>query len=325
MFHSPNVRRLIVWALRVLIVAAVIAGVGRTFLNATARLDAHDWQLQPLWLAASAAFYLLGLLPMAWFWRRTLAALGQQVPQRHALAAYFLGHLGKYVPGKALVVVLRVGAIRRWLGSTWLAVVSTMLETLLMMAVGAFLAAALAIVTLPLSRELTALAAAMAVAAVLPTLPPVARWIARAGLLRFRSTAHMPTSDIEPTTAVHQVIAPVTWRLWATGWLAALICWTLLGLSLWATLRAIGVDSLLPIADLPYLIGTVSLAVVAGFLSLLPGGVIVRDALLLQLLSPACGEANALFAALLLRVVWLVSELAICGILYSGVVRSKTR
>jgi uncharacterized membrane protein YbhN (UPF0104 family) len=49
---------------------------------------------------------------------------------------------------------------------------------------------------------------------------------------------------------------------------------------------------------------------------MLPGGLGVRDALLMQLLTPGCGAANALVAALLMRLVWLVSELLACVILY---------
>jgi len=61
---------------------------------------------------------------------------------------------------------------------------------------------------------------------------------------------------------------------------------------------------------------------VAGFMSQLPAGLGVRDALLMQLLVPACGEANALVVAVLMRLVWLVSEVVVCGILYIG---AKTR
>jgi hypothetical protein len=107
----------------------------------------------------------------------------------------------------------------------------------------------------------------------------------------------------------------LTLRLLATGWLAAVACWTILGLSLWATLRGIGVDDVDPLANLPLLVATVSFAVVAGFLSLLPGGIVVRDLLLVELLAPACGEAKALIAAVLIRLIWLLSELTICGIL----------
>ena len=325
MADSSLARRILIWALRLLILAAVIFGVGHTFQNAAARIDAHDWQVRPVWLVASGALYIAGLVPTAWFWQRVLAALGQPVPWQHAFNAHFLGHLGKYVPGKALVVVLRIGGVRRWITSTWLAVISTLLETMLMMAVGAFLAAVLLAITLPMPRGMTALAFAIAAVCLLPTLPPLARFITHKGLRRFHFTMSDPLTHATAEVDAQQLVAPITWRLWASGWIASLACWTLFGLSLWAMLRAIGVESVHPIVDLPFLVGAVSLAVVGGFVSFLPGGVLVRDALLLQLLTPVCGEANALVAAVLLRLVWLVSEVLICGILYVVAIRWRAR
>ena len=43
---------------------------------------------------------------------RTLRVLGQSVSLPLALRAYYIGQLGKYVPGKALVVILRAGLVR---------------------------------------------------------------------------------------------------------------------------------------------------------------------------------------------------------------------
>jgi uncharacterized membrane protein YbhN (UPF0104 family) len=325
MSNPTPTRRRLIWALRALVLILVIAGVSHTFRTAWARLDNYDWQLRPLWLVASGTMYLLGLLPLAWFWHRTLIALGQNAPWPQVVRAYFLGHLGKYVPGKALVLVLRVGLLRHSINSKWLALVSALLETLLMMAVGAFLAALLAIAQLPLGPARTALAALIAVAVLLPTLPPVARRIARAGLKRFPLAVDASLAPNVPALETHRIVAPLTWNLWASGWIAAIACWMMFGLSLWANLRAIGFDWIDPLADLPLLVGCVSLAVVAGFLSLLPGGLLVRDALVMQLLAPACGEAGALVAALLLRLTWLVSELAICGILYGAAFPTNSR
>jgi len=42
---------------------------------------------------------------------------------------------------------------------------------------------------------------------------------------------------------------------------------------------------------------------------------VVRDALLFELLSTVCGEADSLVAAVLWRLVSLLAELSICGIL----------
>jgi glycosyltransferase 2 family protein len=185
----------------------------------------------------------------------------------------------------------------------------------------AFPAAALSIVVLKLEPRFAALAAAMAVAAGLPTLPPIARRLARIGVARLKEQEELPLPPAIPAD-IGASLHGINVRLLASGWLAAAVCWLFLGLSLWATLRAIGVEQIHPLYDLPRLVAAVAFAVVAGFLSMLPGGLVVRDALLMQLLAPVCGEANALVASLLLRLVWLLTEVVVCGILYIGA-RSK--
>jgi uncharacterized membrane protein YbhN (UPF0104 family) len=103
------------------------------------------------------------------------------------------------------------------------------------------------------------------------------------------------------------------------------IGWVILGLSLWAVLRGIGVEQLLwasqtvpldPVGQLPLYTASVSLSMVAGFLSLIPGGAAVREAVLAELLSPHFGATIAVVSAIVLRLVWLMSELLISGILY---------
>ncbi len=305
------------WTVRALILAAVCWGVSRTLRGAVNELSQHEWQLRPGWLIASGLLYLLGLAPMGWFWHRTLNALGQHASLPAALRAYYLGHIGKYTPGKVMVVVLRIGALRRTLTSIRLAVVSILLETLTMMAVGAVLGTVLEIVEARLETRFTIAAAAVAVLAALPTLPPVARRLARISLSRTKPPENLPPEQSNKID-LDASLRGINFPLLTSGWIASLLCWVLLGLSLWATLRSIGMDQLGPISSLPFTIAAVSLAVVAGFVSMLPGGIVVRDALLMQVLAPECGQANALVAALLLRLVWLVSEIAICGILYIG-------
>ena len=310
--------------------ALVVVGlaVSGTVRNALAQLSLHEWELHPVWLVAAGAFYVMGLLAMGWFWHRALAALGCPTPRLVSLRAYFLGHLGKYVPGKAMATILRVAAVRRWVPSMRLALVSVLLETLTMMAVGACLATAISIAVLRLETtracviSLTALA--MALAAGVPTLPPVARWLARLGVGRFQRDDEANRQTLT-SAEIEMNLRGIQFRLLAAGWVAATFCWMLLGLSLWSTLRAIGIDQFGMVTDLPILVAAVAFAVVAGFISMLPGGLVVRDALLMQLLAPVCGEANALIAAVLMRLVWLVSEVVVCGILYVGVRGSVQR
>jgi uncharacterized membrane protein YbhN (UPF0104 family) len=327
---SPR-RRWIVWAFRIGVLVLVLLGVRGTVVNAWDKLSQHEWHVQPAWLIAAGALYALGLVPMAWFWWRALASLGQPAPWPATLRAYFVGHLGKYVPGKALAVILRVAAVGKWVKSIRVALVSTLLETLTMMAVGALLAAVLSMVVLKLEWTLSALALGIAAACAAPTIPPVARFLARIGALRLKqptgiiSQTNDDAGSNEQATKAGSEFDGIHLPLLASGWLASCVCWLLLGLSLGATLRAIGVTELNPVAQLPILVAAVTFAVVSGFASMLPGGLGVRDLLLMQLLAPHFGDANALVAAVLMRLVWLVSELCVCVILYVGVkFRSKS-
>ncbi len=296
--------------------ALVVVGVGvsGTVRNAISQLSEHQWELRPGWLAVAGTAYVVGLVPMAWFWRHALAAMRYPAPLLAVLRAYFLGQLGKYVPGKAMAVVLRVAAVRKWVPSMRIAIVSVFLETLTMMAVGGFLAFVLSLVVLRSAAYITLIALGMALAPGLPTLPPIARRIAGFNVRR------SPSDEGAKPDAVDIVsrLGGIDFRLLFGGWCAAAVCWILLAISLWATLRAVGVDRPALFADLPLMITAVAFAVVAGFLSMLPGGLVVRDAVLMELLAPVCGAANALVAAVLMRLVWLVSEVVACGILYVG-------
>jgi uncharacterized membrane protein YbhN (UPF0104 family) len=310
--------------LRIAVLVIVCLGVSGTVRHAVSQLSEQEWELRPAWLLVTGAVYVLGLVPVGWFGSRVFAALSYPTPLVAALRAYFLGHIGKYVPGKAIAIILRVAAVRKWVPSTRIVLVAVLIETLTMMAAGAFFAFVLSAFVLKLDAFISWIALGMAVGAGAPTLPPIARWLSALGARRAqqnhqtklpvgRESAEPQPDDSEDITSNLQGI---TFRLLAVGWIAASVYWMLMGVSLWSTLRAIGIDQVGLLADLPVLITAVSFAVVAGFASMLPGGLGVRDAVLMQLLVPVCGEVNAMVAAVLMRLVWLVSELVTCGILY---------
>jgi uncharacterized membrane protein YbhN (UPF0104 family) len=319
-FATPS-RRLFIWTLRIAALALVGWFVSGSVRGAVAELSQHEWHVNPLWLLAAGAIYALALVPMGWFWQRTLAALGCPMPFIFALFAYFMGHIGKYVPGKAMSVILRVAAVRKWVPSMRIALISTLLETLTMMAVGACLAAAMSVFVLRLDWMYSVAAVVFALATALPTLPPIARRLAMFGLNRSGQANGASNTAVKraPTPAeIATRLREIDFGLLAQGWFAAAIGWLLQAVSLWATLRSIGIDRVSLVGDLPTFVAAVSFAVVAGFASQIPAGLGVRDALLMQLLVPACGQTNSFIAAVLMRLIWLMSELAACGILYIG-------
>ena len=299
------------FAVRVLILALVTWGVWRTALKARGEFarEGIAWnELRWEWLALAMLFYGVGMFPSCIFWWQTLRAMGQRPAFGETLRAFYVGHLGKYVPGKALVVVIRTALIRSDRVDTTVAAASVFVETLTLMAVGAAVAAGILGALLRTQPGFVMLALFLAVGAGLPTYPPLFR---RA--LRFLQV-HRANPDID------KAIDGLNARLMGLGWLLISIGWVFFGLSLWATAQAIpGAVTTPTLHDLPLLTAAVSLAMVAGFLSLLPGGIGVRELIVIPLLQPQFGPVVAIISAVLLRVCWLATELLIAGVLYFAV------
>lgn len=309
--------RLIFWlkmTIRLVILGLVTWGIWRTVDQARGEFADAQFsfaQVHAGWLVVAGLVYLLGMLPCCVFWQQTLRSMGQRPRFPITLRAFYIGHLGKYVPGKALVVIIRTGLIRGNRVDTAVAATSVFVETLTMMAVGAVVAALILGFRVREHGSLLLLAIGLAICAGVPTLPPIFRrlvWLLQ---------VHRASGQME------LALRGLNFRLMAFGWVIVAAGWLLLGSSLWATLHAMpGVSPLL--SDLPLLIACVCLAMVAGFLSLLPGGIGVREFVVMQLLVPHFGEVPAIISAVLLRLVWMVAELVAAGILYVGVRGGKS-
>lgn len=296
------------WLFRLAILAAVAWGVGRTCQKGLQELKekAFSWSdvHWPLLLAAGG-FYLSATAPNWLFWRKILQAMGQQPEWLASLRAFYIGHLGKYVPGKAMVVVLRTSLVRSPRVQAAAAAVSVFVETLTMMAVGGLTAAVLLGALYREHLWLLGLAIALAACAGVPTWPPLFR--------RIVLLAGVKKADPKIETSLQGI----DFRLMGQGWLMIGVSWWLMGLSLWAILEALPGTTAIPFTQaLPLLTACVALAMVAGFISLLPGGVGVRETVVMTLLAPVYGPADAMISAVLLRLVWLASELAAGAVLY---------
>ena len=272
---------------------------------------AAEWHLQPGWLAASGVMYLVGLLPAGIYWHRILRELGQRVRLAEALRAYYIGHLGKYVPGKVTVVVLRVSLIWSARPDVAVAAGSVFLETFTWLACGGFLAAVYLAVAHRGQAVLMWGAIGMAVALGLPTVPWVFRRIVRLAGSRYLSAVG------------EEGLACLGPRTLLAGWACSCLAWLMLGLSYWAVLRGMGLEVDV-FSQLPRYVAGVAMATLAGFVVIfIPGGLGIRKAALAELMTPHLAglvSRAALFAvasAAVLRVVWVVSELTISGILYA--------
>lgn len=360
--------------------------------------------LQWRWIAAAALAYALGLLPPAVVLCQTAGAFGVRRPLSQCLGAQLLGHAGKYVPGKAVVVVLRVWGLGDRAGHAQLvsaeqdevaetteeiaeaaeelthhvyvapdkptatppaadetsdgstnlqpngwvapATTSVFLETLLMMSVGGTIAGVL-LWSFPIPWWIKAAAGGMAVAAAVPTLPPVMRRLLKLLSVIRKQHGRGSTDD-----------SAITWTLMARSWLWSAVSWGLIGASFWLLILAIpaGAGSPAPppfvsangddqptnrwVSPSPqpslnaagsaslslYLVATaaISLGMVLGFASLVPGGAGIREYVTLLVLTPSVGATTALLAVIAARLMFVVVESTLAAVSYVWLKTTKS-
>jgi len=264
------------------------------------------WKADWRFLLLSGVIYGASLLPAANFWRDCLTALGQVVPLRTALWAYFYGNLGKYIPGKAMVIVLRLSALSA-LGIRRVATTLTIfLETLTMMAVGSALAA-VCLILLNLDWRLSAVSVAAVACLSVPTYPPLLRSV----LVRLQP-------GVEPGE-LRAWAEQINWRLVVRGWATLGLTWLGFGLSLGCILLGLTCADLQTTSTWQFWLsafGACASAVVIGFVSMIPGGAGVREVVLSLFLAPVVGPTAALSCAVWLRITWLVVELLMAAGFY---------
>ncbi len=261
------------------------------------------WQPNPLYLALGILLYAVGMIPSAFYWKRCLRTLGQRTRVLETLWAYFLGNLGKYFPGKAMVLVLRVDALKHRRVHKAATVVSIFMETLTLMAVGGAIAA-VALIILNVDWRLTLAASGLLMVTFVPTIPPVLRRVIR--LIK----KGLPSDELD------RLCKDISWRNTLIGWLYLSISWAFMCGSLLAILNALPTVDPTESGFLTTVLAVAaacSLAVVLGFVSLIPGGAGVREVVLSLILTPVVGPVAALSTAVWMRLAWLFTELAMVG------------
>jgi hypothetical protein len=257
----------------------------------------HEWHsvssaAKKLSIAAiieSFAFGMLGLGGTALAWRALLGGFGAHLHVRSALRVYFIGQLGKYVPGSVWPVVAQM-EMSRDLGVGRTQAGGASLVALALAAPTAVLASAL---TLPFVSA-SALSHYWPVLLVLPFMaaflhPP---WLNRMlnFMLRVARRGELP----QPVQRVPLLIA--------LGWL--MFSWTAFGVSIWALAHELGASGSVG-RQLLVCIGGFSLAWAAGFLVVfVPAGAGIREAALVLTLSPILPHGPATLVALISRLVF---------------------
>src|SRR5262245_46516416 len=294
--------------LKTAVAVAILVAVGRNFAItlSSPELASFPFRLRFAFLVPAGLLYLLAHCCWASFWVRLLRSQGVHVSWYGGLRAYFVSQFGKYVPGKAWVILLRVGMLRAVGGRPLPVAVTATYETLSSMAAGALLGVLLLpwLVALPdvVSGNVVALAAIAGLPIVLGVLNKL--------VVRVAQRSREPDAPSLPS--------PSPWLL-AQGLLHGACGWCLLGVSLGLVIRGVVPDP--PAWDVPAYMGdlaAICLSYVLGFAVLVaPGGLGVREYLLKLTLTPrftgaadaALAEGQAVVVALVLRLTWSVMEL----------------
>jgi glycosyltransferase 2 family protein len=312
LMHSPARRALVV--LKYGLAAAVVVGVALYFYRVLTdpAFQSGGFVFRWEYLVLAGLLYLLTHTLWGTFWWQLLLSQGASVSWQVAMRAYYISQLGKYVPGKVWVIVLRMGLLGGVVPRRVVAITGVY-ETLTSMAAGAVIGAALFPYLAGGQHVIPGGAIALCAVALVPLLAVFLNRFA-AKVLAKRKEANAPALPVPPV-----------WLL-ALGLLQASVGWCLLALSLGLVIRgtAPAPPEWTSTAFVQELAAT-TVMYVAGFVVLFaPGGVGARELVLQQALTPvlrplagegAVGLAAAI--ALMLRLVWTVAELVMIGIVSS--------
>ena len=122
----------------------VLVGVGWRGWSLWKEVQPGEVRFSPRWFGAAILFYMAGLFPSAAFWTALMRQFGAPISFPRGVRAHYCGQPGKYLPGKALVLMIRstLAAAEGVHVST--AAVTATYETLVTMAGGLVLTAMLA-------------------------------------------------------------------------------------------------------------------------------------------------------------------------------------
>jgi len=323
-------RRIVVFVWKYGLPVLVAAAVGYYFYDKLSRQELWSTSLVPRieWLLPAALVYLVAYTVWGRYYVTLLRNQGAHVSVATGLRAYFISQMGKYVPGKLLVIVIRIGMLGN-IGISRTAVgITAMYESLVWAGAGAMVG----ILLLPPSLWEGLRAELRLRGGDLPDvnrywliLPLAAASIGLVGLNRFVNRVNRWRKGKHaaqlPRVKLHMVLIGLAYD--SIGWL-------ILGGSLLLTLRGLQPDAgPVTLDEYWHLVSIGGIAYVLGFAAFfMPAGVGVRD-LALQLLlavelkarlspgeSAAAIDGVAAMLAVMFRLIGTASELIMAGVMY---------
>jgi uncharacterized membrane protein YbhN (UPF0104 family) len=282
------------WAVQGLVTLAVLAFVGRSIARNWSEFRSLHVTLTiaPAWIAGSVLLVLLTYAMQIESWRRILAGWGQRLAFGPAARTWSVANLGRYVPGKVWSVAgLVVLAQRAGIAPGPAAASAFVIQAV---SLGSGVAVVAGVTPHSASPLRLALAGLAAVATILVLVwRPTALWLGRV------VTSMAPLEPLAPSAVLAAIILTV-------------LSWGTYGAALWMLARGLLHDAPVPLPlPLTTAIGAFTLGYILGLLALFaPGGVGVRELVLVGLLAPFLGSGGAVAVSVASRVLLTLTEVA---------------
>ena len=283
--------------LGIVIGIAGVAFVARTLISKWDEVSDAFSQVDAINLVLSLLLGLAAMTSIGWIWVTMIVARSHNVRHRNAMAWYFTGQLGKYVPGGIWPIVGRAElAVRNGIprldayASTGLSLVTTYAAAVVTIGIGAAATTGHRLIAVLIAISLVLAFAAFSQ----PSL--------RAAIIRVATRVSPSASSLtDPKRLARLTVVHIP-------------AWILMSLSTSVTATAFGAK--ISIADMLFITTTSWLA---GFLVVgVPGGIGVREAVFTSLAGGIIGTPMAVSLALMSRVVFIAVDLT--GALVSSVI-----
>lgn len=301
----PRRARLASTAVGAVLALTALAFVGRALVRDRAEIGDALADAAPGWLALGALLAVVGMTAIAVPWRRAIQLLGDDLPVGQVVRRYFIGEIGKYVPGGVWPILGRGELARRW-GVRRVAAYGSVLLSLVALYLAAMFVVVAGLPTLLAGGDGTG---PIAVLLLLPL-----------GLVALHPRALRAGITLVERVARRPVDLPVPpWRS-SVGLVGRYVpAWLAIGAATWAVAR-----SLDPSAELLEIGTAATLSWLVGFVLVpVPGGVGVREAAFVAAagsLEPGIAAAVAVAA----RLIFVLVD-ALGAVLSLAVVRSTDR
>jgi hypothetical protein len=272
----------------------IIACVGLAVAAAVFSLPDFEWRLNAAWLLAAAVAFAALHLSHAALWHGLLLSLNQHIDRRRSRSIWCTSGLARYTPGSVLLPMVRVAMSEPEGIPKRICLASVIYEVALLLT-GAVVVGAYAVVSAPDfgGHAIRYVVLVLPVLAIVALHPRVFRRLADAALQRL---GREPLPVALPMGRLLGFVA-----LYSATWVLA-------GFGLYALIH--GVHPVEP-DDLLIVIGAPAVGYLAAMLAfMLPGGIGARETGLAVVLSATLPVAVAVAAAVALRLLQMVVELA---------------